>query len=1392
MSEKHVIDIFVQAKSAVDAGLNKAKSQLRSFETSMARTIGRVDREMAKERTMLLRAKDEATPIMSRAEAKAMGLSRLNPQVKVNASDGTAGVFSSISAKLSALTSKTHTVKINAAQQSLQTGAAVAAGPGMLSRGLMATTGFTGQMLAGAGVAYGLYDTVGTYMGFEKQMSAVGALSGASHELTNVQRAAGETMADFDKLTAKAKELGATTVFSASESAKAMEYMALAGWNTDQILGGSKGIIDLSAASGEELATVSDIVTDALTAFGMKAEESGRMANVLAATSSKSNTTVGMLGEAFKYAGASAGVLHYSIEDVSLAMGLMANSGLKASMAGTALDQMFNRMSTGQATEALAKLGVTAVNADGSMKPLRQTLKELRAATKNLSDSELGTAMYDAFGIQGGRGAKILMKALEEDFNKLADSIDTADASQIADKMAKERLDNLSGDLKLLASAWESVQIAFMEDKSGGFRTFVQSVSTELQKLNGLMKDGLDFGDLATIAGDAIEGLTKKFLKLDSVGSVLAGGVLAFGLSKVYKLTRNVINAFRDIPKLRGSMTGAPSTAGGASESVAKMMVTAGTVYVNGSVAGGMSGTGYMGGYGPVKSRPMVGSQFGSGGFTQMVLNAQNAKNFGNGGFQSMLASAGGANAATAKGAQRAMMETAANTRGLVKGTAATAALFGAINVATAEDKSAALAQSGGLMAGTLGGAAIGTLIAGPIGTAVGSAVGGMLGEFIGNKLYYGSQEDRSAGPKAGEDVSYNQESGVHMDAYGNTYRIGNEVKTGATYGGSGVTEPPPPEYQDRDTQLQKIAELEKLNADNLKEAEVALSKAQEEFGIHSQEAAEALDKVRDAQSHIVTTDDSGRVVNRKIAGDNDEMRIVNDFASQEEAEIWLKKNQEIRDYIKTMEDNRAEFERGRNLQRAMNDAAENGHENVVTGLASTVPTYTSPSLGNMNPDLEIPSDGLEPPDASAWEQFCGFVKGLFGDVSESSKQSASETAQAAEEAATLAQQSAETAGSAITGAHTSSASEVSARWGETGGYLSAIYGNAAKDGSAAAGQVGEDFSSNASKAKGAWEPLGGLFSRLWQKGQDIIAMAKDAIFGSEESGKPHANGGFVDGPLHALVGEAGPEVIIPLSPGRRGRGLDLWRKAGSLMGQDVPAAVNGSSVMGQDVPAFANGGFVGLPSSNVISPTQAYNEIDSWIEPEHFQVLDEDTEAPLASKVRGVTDSAISFGDIWRTAIAAPEYGEIGSMPVARAEQELIETIAPQVEEIGFADVPQAVQMVEAMNNPESLFGRMTDSGLDLSFDADDDSPFEGADMSSKPEVFSVSAQPSGGNSVGSISISLGGVSLNVDISGGEAGNPQSIVEAINANIEKITDKIASELSDKVQMIFENEPLTT
>ena len=314
---------------------------------------------------------------------------------------------------------------------------------------------------------------VKTAADFDSAMSKVAAVSGA-------------TGSDLEALRDKAREMGEKTKFSASEAAEAMNYMAMAGWKTEDMLSGIDGVMNLAAASGEDLATTSDIVTDALTAFGLTAKDSGHFADILAAASSNANTNVSMMGETFKYCAPIAGALGFSAEDTAEAIGLMANAGIKGSQAGTSLRTIMNNLS-GEVKicgSSIGEVTVATTNADGSMRDLSDILADCRTAFSGLSESEKAAAAESLVGKNAMSGFLALMNAGEADIEKISSAIDNCDGS--AASMAETMNDNLAGQLQILKSQLEELAISFGELLMPAIRTIVGWIQKFVDWLNSM------------------------------------------------------------------------------------------------------------------------------------------------------------------------------------------------------------------------------------------------------------------------------------------------------------------------------------------------------------------------------------------------------------------------------------------------------------------------------------------------------------------------------------------------------------------------------------------------------------------------------------------------------------------------------------------------------------------------------------------------------------------------------------------------------------------------------------------------------------------------------------------------------------------------------------------
>lgn len=344
----------------------------------------------------------------------------------------------------------------------------------------------------GAAVALGT-QAVKAGASFEAEMSKVSAISGSTGN-------------DLKALTDKAKEMGKKTKFSATESAEAFEYMAMAGWKTDDMLNGIEGIMNLAAASGEDLATTSDIVTDALTAFGLSASDSAEFSDVLAAASSNANTNVSMMGDTFKYVAPVAGALGYSVQDTAIAVGLMANSGIKASQAGTSLRAILSRLAkpTEQVQTAMNELGISLTDSNGNMKSMRQVMEDMRNGFSGLTKDQQANYAATIGGQEAMSGLLAIVNASEEDFNKLTTAIDGSEGT--CKNMANTMQKNLSGQFTILKSQIEGINIQIFEKMEPALLQVVQAANGMISAFNAA-KDAGGVGKGIEAAIKALDGM---------------------------------------------------------------------------------------------------------------------------------------------------------------------------------------------------------------------------------------------------------------------------------------------------------------------------------------------------------------------------------------------------------------------------------------------------------------------------------------------------------------------------------------------------------------------------------------------------------------------------------------------------------------------------------------------------------------------------------------------------------------------------------------------------------------------------------------------------------------------------------------------------------------------
>ena len=342
--------------------------------------------------------------------------------------------------------------------------------------------------LAGAATA-----AVKTAADFESAMSNVHAIMGDTYD---------------DSLTQFAQQLGATTAWSAQEVAQAMQYTGMAGWTAQENIDGLKGILDLASASGTDLALTSDIVTDAISAFGYTAADSALFADTMTAACTSANVSVETLGESYKYCGALAGTMGYELDQVTTALAVMGNNGIKGSQAGTALRSAISNLAapTKQMKEGMDALGISLKNQDGSMKSFEEVIANVRTSFSGLGEAEQAAYAKQIFGKQAMAGMLAIINTSAEEYDALAASIDGSGGA--ADKAAKTQLDNLNGQLTLLKSAVEGAAIAF----GNRMLPYLKQAATWFQglmdKINGLSDAQMDniikWAGIAAAAGPAI------------------------------------------------------------------------------------------------------------------------------------------------------------------------------------------------------------------------------------------------------------------------------------------------------------------------------------------------------------------------------------------------------------------------------------------------------------------------------------------------------------------------------------------------------------------------------------------------------------------------------------------------------------------------------------------------------------------------------------------------------------------------------------------------------------------------------------------------------------------------------------------------------------------------
>ncbi|KOC32553.1 phage tail tape measure protein [Clostridium botulinum] len=402
-------------------------------------------------------------------------------------------------------------------------------------------------------------------MNFEEGMSKVAAVSGA-------------TGSDLEALKAKAEEMGSKTKFSATEASEGLLYMSMAGWKTNEMLAGLPPILNLATAAGAELGTTSDIVTDALTAFNLKAQDATHFTDVIAAASSNANTDVVMLGESFKYCAPLCGSLGYKAEDAALALGLMANAGIKGSQSGTALRSIITRLvkPTKESAAAMEKLGIKITDSHGKMKPFEQIIGELREAFNKLTPAQRGTIAAQLAGQEAMSGLLAIVNAAPSDYEKLKGSITTCDGA--TQKMADTMQNNAKGSITTMKSAVEGAAIKAFE----AFAPVITDVANKISELADKFSK--------------LDPETQKLIVKSLALAAAAGPVINTG-AKVTSMASTLFNWGSKLAGLIGGATSAASTVATAG-TVAAEGIGAASAATAGATSAAGAGTGALAGLG--------------------------------------------------------------------------------------------------------------------------------------------------------------------------------------------------------------------------------------------------------------------------------------------------------------------------------------------------------------------------------------------------------------------------------------------------------------------------------------------------------------------------------------------------------------------------------------------------------------------------------------------------------------------------------------------------------------------------------------------------------------------------------------------------------------------------
>lgn len=567
----YVLSATLELKDQFTAQVNKARSGFKGLTETLKSTGSASDAAaagMGKAGTAAVKAAGQA----DRAKRAFQGIRGIY-EATIRAKDDATAKIQRVKTELNGLKGKTYTVALNIKQNGSLNGLKDKAGS--VANGML--LGTSAQMLAGAGIGFGIYDTLKTSMDFSAALSGVKALVPAGEDAEAV----------MDAVKNKAMELGQATAFGDVDVANGMAELLKAGLSLQEVLNGAtKAALDLATAGDLSLPEAAKTMSIMMNVFDLN--DASHAADILTGAANASATNVHEMSYAMAEAAAGAKSMGVSFEDTNATLALFAKNGLLGSDAGTSLKTMLSRLvpQTDQAAKDFQRLGLMSedgsnkfFDATGKLKPMREVAETLKKSLQGMTAEQKQAALYTIFGSDAIRAATFLAQDGAEGIDKMTAAMKRFTASGVAET----KMDNLRGDIEQLSGSWENLQILIMDGKGeNGLRSFVQEADKLLSHFSGnVEKNGLGIRSILSLIGEGIKDLKDKFLAFDGIGSVLAGGALAVGLKKIYNLAMKVKDVIQGIPK---NLPGGTPTGGNglpSTSSVKDMVVTATNVIIN-------------------------------------------------------------------------------------------------------------------------------------------------------------------------------------------------------------------------------------------------------------------------------------------------------------------------------------------------------------------------------------------------------------------------------------------------------------------------------------------------------------------------------------------------------------------------------------------------------------------------------------------------------------------------------------------------------------------------------------------------------------------------------------------------------------------------------------------